>query len=148
MAPTTQELSHWIGMQLNGPQGSKIGKIDDIYVDDMSGRPEWLAVTTGLFGTKRSFVPLADARLDGDHVAVPYTKDQVKDAPNAEHDGHLSPAEEARLYEHYGIDYAEAPPASDDEATPTRSEAPPNARLRRWADGEAVEAPREQGATP
>jgi len=37
-------------------------------------------VQTGLFGTKESFVPLAQADLTDDGLSVPYTKDQVKDA--------------------------------------------------------------------
>lgn len=32
---------------------------------------------------------------------VPYTKDQVKDAPGVDPDGHLEPGEEERLYRHY-----------------------------------------------
>lgn len=108
MAPRTEELSSWMGKQLDGRDGDKIGKIDDIYVDDQSGEPEWMAVTTGMFGTRRSFVPLNDARIDGDHVVVPYDKAMVKDSPNAEHDGHLSPEEEAQLYRHYGIRYSSA----------------------------------------
>jgi uncharacterized protein (TIGR02271 family) len=35
---------------------------------------------------------------------VPYTKDHVKDAPRVETDGHLEPAEEDRLFGHYGLD--------------------------------------------
>ena len=41
-------------------------------------------------------------------MRVPYDKQQVKDAPNAEADGALSQDEEAGLYRHYGLDYSEA----------------------------------------
>jgi uncharacterized protein (TIGR02271 family) len=41
--------------------------------------------------------------LEGDDIVVPYTKDQVKDAPRVDTDGHLEPTEEDRLYDHYGI---------------------------------------------
>ena len=46
---------------------------------------------TGLFGTKESFVPIRDADLTDDGVRVPVSKDQVKDAPKIDTDGHLSP---------------------------------------------------------
>ena len=63
-------------------------------------------VQTGLFGTKESFVPQADLTDDG--LSVPYTKDQVKDAPTVDvEQGHLSQDEEAELYRHYGLDYSE-----------------------------------------
>ena len=43
-----------------------------------------------MFGTKVSFVPIADAYLDGDDIVVAYSKDHVKAAPNVEADGQLS----------------------------------------------------------
>jgi len=97
-----QPVSDLTGRTVIDPDGDKIGSVSDVYVDDETDRPEWLAVTTGLFGTKVSFVPLTDAYFVGDDLAVPYTKSTVKDAPNAEADGHLSPEEEAALYQHYG----------------------------------------------
>jgi uncharacterized protein (TIGR02271 family) len=102
-----QTLPRWRGRELADANGSKIGKIYDIYQDEDTGQPEWLAVSTGLFGTKVSFVPLAGATEQGDRLVSRWTKDQVKEAPNAEADGHLSQAEEARLYQHYGLNYGE-----------------------------------------
>ena len=46
-------------------------------------------------------------------MRVPYYKQQVKDAPNAEADGELSQEEEAALYRHYGLDYSEYRSESD-----------------------------------
>ena len=77
-------------------------------MDAETGKPEWLAVKTGMFGSKVSFVPIAEASEAGGDVRVPYDKQQVKDAPNAEADGELSQEEEASLYSHYGLDYSEA----------------------------------------
>ena len=61
-----------------------------------------MTVSTGLFGTKETFIPLTDADLSGDRVTVPFSKAQVKDAPNVDADGHLSPEEEQQLYTYYG----------------------------------------------
>ena len=85
--------------------GDKIGKIDDVYEDKQTGRPEWALVNTGLFGTKRTFVPLHDAQPTGEDVRVPLEKGHVKDAPSIEADGELSESEERRLYTHYGVAY-------------------------------------------
>jgi hypothetical protein len=46
--------------------GSRIGSIDAIYLDDQTGQPEWALVNTGLFGTRSSFVPLAQATQTDD----------------------------------------------------------------------------------
>ena len=54
-----------------------------------------------------SFVPTAEADEHDGHIHVPYSKDQVKDAPNAEADGALSQEEESQLYSHYGLEYGE-----------------------------------------
>ncbi|MFE9773335.1 PRC and DUF2382 domain-containing protein [Streptomyces sp. NPDC005931] len=88
-------------------RGTKIGDASHIFIDDATGEPEWVSVKTGLFGTSESFVPIHDASVVGDHLEVPYAKNQVKDAPNVDVDagGHLSAQEEHRLYEHYGIDW-------------------------------------------
>jgi uncharacterized protein (TIGR02271 family) len=85
--------------------GDRIGSIDDIYVDDRTGQPEWALVNTGLFGTKSTFVPLAQAAERDDDVQVPYQKQLVNDAPGIEADQHLSEAEEQQLWRHYGLDY-------------------------------------------
>jgi uncharacterized protein (TIGR02271 family) len=100
---TLQDVKTWRGATLVDNDGDKIGTIEDIYLDRQSGDPEWVTVKTGLFGTKSSFVPIGEARsAGGDEVRVPYTKDQVKDAPRIEPDGELSKEEERQLYQHYG----------------------------------------------
>ena len=83
--------------------GDKIGSIGQVYADDADGQPTWVTVKTGLFGTSESFVPLQNARLEGGDIVVPHTKAQIKDAPRVESDGHLDPAEEDRLYDHYDL---------------------------------------------
>ena len=83
--------------------GTKIGSAADVYLDAQTGDPEWVAVKTGLFGTKQSFVPLDRAKLEGDRIIVAFGKDQVKDAPRIDPDGRLSPAEEDELYTYYGL---------------------------------------------
>jgi uncharacterized protein (TIGR02271 family) len=105
MTMNDTDYSGWVGHTLVDPSGTKVGQITDVYADDVTGQPEWIAVKTGLFGSNVSFVPLAGATASGDDLQVAYGKDQVKDAPNASADGHLSPDEESRLYAHYGLDY-------------------------------------------
>ena len=105
------QVQQLIGRQAVTTDGTKIGKIGQVYLDDRSGQPEWITVNTGLFGTKESFVPLANANHDGDVLTVPYGKDQIKDAPSIEATGHLSEAEEQELYRYYGVS-----PVGDDTA--------------------------------
>ena len=99
---TEQQLSTVIGSTAHGADG-KIGTVGEVYLDDETGRPEWATVRTGLFGTKESFVPLAEADLSGSDLRLPYDTDKIKHAPKIDTDGHLSPTEEAELYRYYGI---------------------------------------------
>jgi uncharacterized protein (TIGR02271 family) len=95
----------WHGRTMMGSDGEKIGKITEIYDDPQTGKPEWATVSSGLFGTKSNFVPLAGASPAGEDVQARVTKDQVKDAPGVEDDGELSEAEERRLFDHYNVPF-------------------------------------------
>ncbi len=102
------EIQHVVGHTAYDSNGDKIGSVGHVYLDDETGQPEFASVNTGLFGMKETFVPIANASVDGDRLVVPFTKDQVKDAPNVDVDsGHLDQSEERRLYEHYGMTYSE-----------------------------------------
>ena len=97
------------GRPMIGSDGQKIGTVADVYFDKDTRQPEWALVTTGLFGTKHSFVPITNASPSSDGLSVPFTKDQVKDAPRLDDDGELSEDEELLLSRHYGMSYSEAP---------------------------------------
>ena len=121
--PTTRDVRSWIDQDLVDSHQDKIGKISEVYVDRETGEPKFVAVKTGLLGSKSSLVPIEEGQGHGDHVAVPYSKDQVKDAPNIDADAELSEAEEQRLYEHYGLQYAAYDgPDHDDIGRDTRRE--------------------------
>jgi uncharacterized protein (TIGR02271 family) len=105
--PDVNTVRSWQGATMVDRDGDRIGQIESIYVDDETGEPEWALVNTGFFGTRSTFVPIAQASGSGDQVQVPFEKQRVKDAPNMDPDGHLSEAEEQELWRHYGLDYGQ-----------------------------------------
>jgi uncharacterized protein (TIGR02271 family) len=121
------EAGQMLGRTAYDDGGGKIGKVGQLFLDDTTGQPEFITINTGLFGTSESFVPVENARLDGDSVIVPFAKDKVKDAPSVDLDGgHLDEADEQRLYEYYGRSYGTSTTGTavtDTDATAT-SEAP------------------------
>jgi uncharacterized protein (TIGR02271 family) len=138
---TMQEIETWRGRKLVDRDGDKIGTIEEVYLDRSSGEPEWLAVKTGLFGSNLSFVPIRDASAKGDDVRVQHEKDLVKDAPNVEADGELSPEEERRLYQHYGrSDYDDWSDTSEDRTEGVLG----RDRRDRFAEGRGGDADRER----
>jgi uncharacterized protein (TIGR02271 family) len=81
--------------------GDKIGTVGQVYLNDATGQPEWVTVKTGLFGTKESFAPLYNAQPGQGELRLAVTKQQVKDAPGIDTDGHLGESEIDALYQHY-----------------------------------------------
>jgi len=154
----TSPVSDLSGRTVIDPEGDKIGTVFDVYVDNVTDQPEWLAITTGLFGTKVSFAPIAGTTFAGDELQLGYPKSLVKDAPKAEADGQLSPDEEAALYAHYGrrsgVEHDVTADARRDRDTSgtddamtrseeqldvsTRSRETGTARLRKWVETEDV----------
>jgi hypothetical protein len=139
-----ETIGTWEGRTLLDRDGGRIGTIDAIYLDDRTGQPEWALVNTGLFGTKSSFVPLAQAFQSDNDVLVPCDKQLVLDAPRIDPDGHLSEAEERQLWRHYGLDYnttdrsvatgrATFGPSTDDAKT--RSEEELRVNTTQWERG-------------
>lgn len=111
-----QNIASLIGGNVTDTDGHKIGTVGQIYVDPDTGRPNWATVVTGLFGTSESFVPLdrADTTADGE-LRIPYSKDEVKDAPRVDTDTDLTDAEEDQLYEYYQM--SSAPTDTDNLVT-------------------------------
>ena len=84
MVEEYRELADWADRDLLDPNGDKIGKVDELYYDETTGKPDWLLVRTGLFGTKKTFVPASEVRQQGEDLVVSFSKDRVKDAPRVE----------------------------------------------------------------
>lgn len=112
MSIDTTDSETWIGSTLIDRDEHKVGTIEAIYFDQETGGAQWMAVKSGLLGTKHSFVPLTDAVAGDDVVQTPYDKRQVDDAPKVDVDEDLRDDQVAELYGHYGLPY-EPPVAVD-----------------------------------
>lgn len=96
------------GTTVIGGDGEKLGNVDGVYYDNATDRPDWIAVRSGLFGTRVTLVPMSRADHAGDELRVPYDKVQLRNAPHHDPGNELSPAEEADLCRYYGIDLSRA----------------------------------------
>jgi hypothetical protein len=120
---TKEQIPDVIGHNAYDPSHKKLGKVEHVYLDTQTGQPAWLTIRTGLLGTKETFVPLSTAEIEGDEIVVPFTKDQIKNAPMIDLEGSeiLPEVEEARVYEYYSMGYEPAGGAATDDAM-SRSE--------------------------
>ncbi|RAJ33113.1 stress response protein YsnF [Kitasatospora sp. SolWspMP-SS2h] len=136
-----------IGHKAVDRNGDKIGTVDEVYLDDATGEPEWAAVRTGIFG-RDAFVPLTTSEFAGDELRVPYDKSLIKESPDFGVGQHLSPAQELQLYRYYGLDTGgdagSGRAAVDGTAAATGTAAAGTA----GAAATAKEHPREEPAAP
>lgn len=93
------------GVDVIGANGDKLGKVDEVYLDNETGKAEWVSVKTGFFGSNTALVPVAAADWDGSQLTVPFSKDMVKDAPHNDPGHEISESDEAELFTYYGISY-------------------------------------------
>jgi sporulation protein YlmC with PRC-barrel domain len=108
------------GTTVVGGDGEKLGNVDAVYYDNATDRAEWVAVRSGLFGTRVTLVPLRRADYTGDELRVPFDKVQLRNAPHHDPGDELSSTDEADLYRYYGIDYSDT---ADGFARPADREA-------------------------
>jgi uncharacterized protein (TIGR02271 family) len=82
----------------------KIGKVDDLFVDE-GDNPEYLGVKTGFLGTKSTLVPVELVRVNDRRglVEVGADKDMIKDGPSFNDDEEITPEYEDRVHAHYGL---------------------------------------------
>jgi len=112
----TAQVADLVDRNAVDPEGDKIGTVHDVYVNDETGQPEWLAIKTGMFGSKLSFAPIAGAYMVDDDVVVTHSKDTVKDAPRVDADGQLTPEETDELFAYYGQQTPSAAPTTGQPA--------------------------------
>jgi hypothetical protein len=89
--------------------GDKIGKVDDLFVDE-SDREEYIGVKLGFLGRKSTLIPTEIVRVnEGDKaIEVSDSKDHVKDAPSFDDDEDITPDYESRIRSHFGLEASES----------------------------------------
>jgi hypothetical protein len=145
--PTIDTVRGWQNLTLVASDGTVIGPIGSIYIDRDTRQPEWMLVGVDP-GSARTFVPIQDAIQEGDTVRVPHQEATIRNCPDMDPDGDLSEDEEARLYNHYGVEYSTAAspsglPAGEAEATTAAG-----ARGRLTRDAPAAAAGDAETVTP
>jgi PRC-barrel domain protein len=103
------DYGEWPGRAVLDSEGQGIGEVREIYLDQSTGRPEWVLVRTE--GGDARFVPLAASRVEGESLRVAFARDRVIGAPDFGGDKRIDQDQERTLYDHYGVAYSES--ASD-----------------------------------
>jgi hypothetical protein len=86
-------------------QGSKIGKVDDLFVDEKD-HEEYIGVKLGFLGRKSTLIPTEIVRVNENDrtIEVSESKDHVKDAPSFDDDEDVTSEYEERIRRHFGLE--------------------------------------------
>jgi hypothetical protein len=105
-APIVAEnLAEWKGQDVLGPEGDKLGKLEDVFYDAETDVPAFAAIKRGRIGKRLTLVPLRGASVTRSFLRVAHDKKQVRDAPSWETDAELSIEDESAIYRFFGLDY-------------------------------------------
>ena len=99
--PSIETARGWRDKAMVDREGAPLGRIVHIYLDLVSGEPEWALVTSGR-EDRLVFVPLVGAAEQQDQIGVPVQRALVADAPAIRPGRQLSKEDTARLHGHYG----------------------------------------------
>ena len=84
--------------------GSKIGKVDDLFLDE-DDRPEYFGVKMGFLGTSSTLIPADITTVNNEQgfIEVSQTKDSVKNGPAFDDDREITPEYENEVRSYYGL---------------------------------------------
>jgi uncharacterized protein (TIGR02271 family) len=94
----------YAGYTVVDESGSKIGKVDDLFVDE-SDQPEYFGVKMGFLGTSSTLIPADITTIDNEQgfIEVSQTKDTVKNGPAFDDDREITPEYENEVRSYYGL---------------------------------------------
>src|SRR3712207_6475276 len=95
----------YAGYEVYDRNGEKIGKVDDLFVNE-SDQPEDIGVKMGFLGLEgTSLIPWELTRVneEGHRIEVSVDKAQVKEGPSFDDDEDITPEYEERVRSHYGL---------------------------------------------
>jgi uncharacterized protein (TIGR02271 family) len=98
----------YTGYTVYDPAGEKIGKVDDLFVDQ-SDEPEYIGVKMGFLGTRSTLIPwdaVSTADDEGRTITVDIDNNKAKNGPTFDDDQEITPEFEREVYSYYGLEYA------------------------------------------
>ena len=94
----------YTGYEVYDRDGEKIGKVDDLFVDENDDL-EYIGVKTGLLGRRSILIPMDAARVDEGRriVEVSQPKSEVKEGPTFDDEKEITPEFEQQVRNYYGL---------------------------------------------
>jgi uncharacterized protein (TIGR02271 family) len=94
----------YAGYTVVDESGSKIGKVDDLFLDE-NDQPEYFGVKIGFLGTSSTLIPADITTINNEQgsIEVSQTKSTVQDGPAFDDDREITPEYENEVRSYYGL---------------------------------------------
>jgi stress response protein YsnF len=94
----------YAGYTVVDESGSKIGKVDDLFLDE-NDQPEYFGVKMGFLGTSSTLIPADITTINNEQgfIELSQTKSTVQDGPAFDDDREITPEYENEVRSYYGL---------------------------------------------
>jgi uncharacterized protein (TIGR02271 family) len=94
----------YAGYTVVDESGTKIGKVDDLFLDE-NDKPEYFGVKMGFLGTSSTLIPVDITTTDDERgiIEVSQPKSTVQDGPAFDDDREITPEYENEVRSYYGL---------------------------------------------
>ena len=108
----------YAGYTAYDPDGDKIGKVDDLFLDEYD-QPEYLGVKMGFLGTKSTLIPweMVEVREADSSLIISADDGHVKNGPTFDDDSEITPEFENEVYSYYGLQQQSSGTSTEDRGT-------------------------------
>lgn len=86
----------------------ELGRVEEVYVNDRTGQPDFVEISHHLFERSSSVVPLRGHHLKGGELRLGFTKDHIRDSPDIGSVEHLDAEQLYTLHHHYELEHAKS----------------------------------------
>jgi uncharacterized protein (TIGR02271 family) len=95
------------GYEVHDQNGEKIGKVDDLFVDE-NDQPEYIGVKMGFLGMSSTLIPwqLVTPDEGSGTLTVAADKETAKNGPAFDDDKEITPEFEQQVYSYYGLSHS------------------------------------------
>ena len=130
-----ERIEDWRGVEVVGSDGERIGKLDDLLYDKLSGDATLMVVKSGRISVHRMVVPLVGAVIGRDRIRLAFRAEQISGAPALEDDTVMRRRDELAMASYYGF----SPPTSSAADDALRYESASFIEQRRTATDEVLQ---------
>ncbi len=141
----TEIEDRFAGYNVYDPHGERIGKVDDLFVNQMD-EPEYIGVKMGVLGTRSTLIPWSICTVDeaNQRIEAAVDKDKAKDGPTFDDDQEITPEYEEEVHRYYGVEHTTVTQETGPYGAYYSDEERPDVVMGDTESGEFREHPPEQ----